>query len=332
MTILVTGATGFVGSAIVRRLLAGGIDGPVRVLIRAGSDCSNIEGLPLDIVVGDLRDRQSLVRAIKGCGVVFHAAADYRLWVPDPETMYAINVQGTEHLMQAALEEGVRKIVYTSSVATIKPANDGSPADEGSLATLEDMVGHYKRSKFLAECTVLNMVRDQRLPAVVVNPSTPVGPRDNHMTPTGKMILRAASGCMPAYVDTGLNFVHVDDVAAGHLLAFERGDIGERYILGAENMTLRQMLALLAQVAPIKAPRVRLPINLIVPFAYIAEAWARATGGNEPLLTVDGVRLARKPMYFSSQKAIAELEYRPRPVLEAFKDAVEWFRAGGYIR
>lgn len=331
MKILVTGATGFVGSAVVHRLLATDGDYQVRVLTRFTSDCRNIENLPVETVIGDLKDRRSLQRAVKGCRAVFHVGADYRLWVPEPADMYAVNVKGTGNLMRAALDAGVHRVVYTSSVATIKTSKNGMPSDEQSLATLDDMVGHYKRSKFMAESLVLEMVQKQGLPAVIVNPSTPVGPGDIKPTPTGKMILQAASGRMPAYVDTGLNFVHVDDVAAGHLLAFERGKIGERYILGGENMTLRHMLETICRIIERPAPKIRLPVGWVLPFAYASEMWTRMVKGPEPLLTVDGVRMAANHMYFSSQKAMRELGYKPRPVREAFCDAIAWFRSGHYI-
>jgi len=331
MKILVTGATGFVGSAVAHRLAEAYSAGCIRVLVRAGSDLRNLNPLPVEVARGDLQQRPTLTAALEGCDTLFHVAADYRLWVPDPDRMYATNVRGTENLMRAALRAGVQRIVYTSSVATIKNADGPLPADEGCLATLEDMVGHYKRSKFMAEALVRQMVRTQGLPAVIVNPSTPVGPRDVKSTPTGQMILRAAQGRMPAYVDTGLNFVHVDDVAAGHLQALEHGRVGERYILGGENMTLRQMLALLCGIVNRPRPRIRLPVGLVLPLAFINEAWARATGSTEPMLSVDGVRLARKYMYFSSDKARKALGFRPRPVQEAFKDAVAWFRDAGYL-
>jgi dihydroflavonol-4-reductase len=331
MRILVTGATGFIGSAVVRRLLAAGGGHHVRVLARSNSNRRHIENLPVETVLGDLKDRRSLQRAVKGCQAVFHVAADYRLWVPDPAGMYAVNVKGTENLMRAALDAGVQRVVYTSSVATIKLSKNGTPADEQNLATLNEMVGHYKRSKFMAEALVLDMAQRQNLPAVIVNPSTPVGPYDLKPTPTGKMILQAVSGRMPAYVDTGLNFVHVDDVAAGHLLAFERGRIAERYILGGENMTLRHFLETICRIIEKPAPRIRLSVGLVLPFAYLNEMWVRMINGSEPLLTVDGVRMAANHMYFSSQKAERELGYKPRPAREAFCEAVAWFRAGRYV-
>ena len=327
MTVLVTGATGFVGSAVLRALLDAGQ--AVRALVRAGSDRRNLEGLDVEPVEGDLGDAASLARAVAGCEALYHVAADYRLWVPEPATIYRANVEGTRALMRAAAEAGVARIVYTSSVAVLGLHADGAPADETVPATLDDMIGPYKRSKFLAEQAVTEMAAEG-LPVVIVNPSTPIGPRDVKPTPTGRMVVEAAAGRMPAFVDTGLNLVHVDDVAAGHLLAFEHGEIGARYILGGEDMSLRDILAEIAALTGRKPPRVQLPHGLILPFAYAAEGIARLTG-REPFATVDGIKMARKKMYFSSAKARAALGYRPRPALEALNDAVAWFRANGYL-
>jgi dihydroflavonol-4-reductase len=329
MTSLVTGATGFVGSAVVRALLDAG-EVP-RVLVRAGSDRRNLEGLGVELAEGDLRDSASLARACRGCQALFHVAADYRLWVPEPDEIYAANVAGTRALMEAAGAAGVARIVYTSSVATLGLKRDGSPADEATPVALADMIGHYKRSKFLAEAAVREMVSGAGLPAVIVNPSTPVGPRDIKPTPTGRTIVAAARGRIPAFVDTGLNVVHVDDVAAGHLLAFERGQIGERYILGGENMALAEILTVIARLCGRPAPRLRLAHGLVLPLAHAAEAWARLTGGGEPFVTVDGLRMAKKRMYFSSARAEHELGYRSRPAEAALADAVAWFREAGYL-
>ncbi|GAB4283240.1 MAG: NAD-dependent epimerase/dehydratase family protein [Deferrisomatales bacterium] len=326
---LVTGATGFVGSAVVRQALEAGLR--VRVLVRPGSDRRNLAGLPVETAQGDLRDRASLERALRGCTFLFHVAADYRLWVRKVDEMLATNVGGTRELMGAALEEGVERVVYTSSVATLGTTPDGRPADEESAATLTEMVGPYKRSKFLAEAEVRRLVGERGLPAVIVNPSTPVGPRDLRPTPTGRLIVDAAAGRMPAYVDTGLNLVHVDDVAAGHLLALERGRVGQRYVLGGENLTLKEILERLAPITGRRAPRLRLPHGLVLPLAYLSEAWARWSGGRwEPRTTVAGVKMAKKRMFFSSAKARRELGYRARPVDEALREAVEWFRRNGY--
>ncbi len=324
VTALVTGATGFVGSAVVRALLAGGET--VRVLVRPGSDRRNLDGLAVEPVEGDLTDPHSLDRAVAGCSALFHVAADYRLWVPKPAEIHRANVEGTRDLMLAAGAAGVRRIVYTSSVATLGLHADGSPADEDTPVAIEAMIGPYKRSKFLAEQEVRRLVAESGLPAVIVNPSTPVGPRDVKPTPTGRMVRDAAAGRMPAFVDTGLNIVHVDDVARGHLLAFERGRIGARYVLGGEDMTLRAILGEIARIVGRHPPRLALPHAAVLPIAVIAEAVARVTG-REPLATVDGVRMARKHMFFSSAKAVAELGYRYRPAAEALRDAVAWFRS-----
>ena len=323
MTTLVTGASGFVGSAVARRLIATGHR--VRALVRPTSDRRNLEGLDCELVVGDLAEPESLAPALRGCRALFHVAADYRLWVPDPAPLYRVNVAGTRALLLAAAEAGVARAVYTSSVATLALGADGRPADETDEATLADMVGHYKRSKFLAEAAVRALVAEEGLDIVIVNPSAPVGPRDLRPTPTGRLIREAAAGRIPAFVDTGLNVVHVDDVAEGHRLAFERGAAGERYILGGENMTLRDILAEVAAIAGRAPPRLRLPRAPLVPLAYLAEAMARLRGGAEPMLTVDGLRLAGKHMYFSSDKARRSLGYRPRPAAEALSDAVAWF-------
>jgi len=325
--ILVTGGTGFIGSAVVRALLD--LRANIRVLARPTSDRRNLAGLPVEFVTGDLGDAPSLGPALDGCTGLFHVAADYRLWVPDPEVMYRANVDGTRALMQAALDAGVRRIVYTSSVAVLGLHDDGQPADETTKATLEEMIGPYKRSKFLAEAEVRRLVAECHLPAVIVNPSTPVGPRDAKPTPTGRMIVEAASGHMPAFVDTGLNLVHVDDVALGHIAAFERGRVGERYILGGENLTLAEMLGTIAELTGRRKPWLQVPRAAIYPVAFAAEATARIMGG-EPFVTVDGLRLAKKKMFFSSAKAMRELGYRPRPVRQALEDAVAWFRAEEY--
>lgn len=329
MSTVITGATGFVGSAVLRRLLDAGHR--ARALVRAGSDRRNLQGLHIETVEGDLRDRASLERILRGCEALFHVAADYRLWVRDPRELYESNVAGTRNILLAAGEAGVGRIVYTSSVATLGLNADGTPADEDTPVGLDDMVGHYKRSKFLAEAEARRLVEEQGLPVVIVNPSAPVGPRDVKPTPTGRVIVDAARGRLPAYVDTGLNIVHVDDVADGHWLAFERGRIGERYILGGENLTLREILTRVAALVGRPAPRVRLPHRLVLPVAYAAESWARVWTRAEPRVTVDGVRMARKLMYFSSDKARRELGFVVRPADAALREALEWFRANGYL-
>lgn len=329
MSTLLTGATGFIGSAVARALLNAGHE--LRVLTRPGSDTRNIDSLPpeqlarVERFAGDMLDEDSLRRAPRGCDTVVHVAADYRLWVPDPERMQRINVDGTRTLFRAAMDAGVRRVVFTSSVATLKLTTSPVPVDETALARLEDMPGHYKRTKFLAEQEVLRMVRQEGLPAVLVSPTLPVGPRDIKPTPTGRIIRDAMRGQLPAYVDTGLNVAHVDDVAQGHLLALERGTVGESYILGGEDMTLRSILVKVAAMSGRTPPRIRLPIAAVLPVAYVSEFWARLTG-REPLATVDGVKMARKFMYFSSAKAKAALGYAPRPADAALADAVAWFR------
>ncbi len=322
---LVTGASGFVGSAVVRALLAAGRR--VRVLMRPTSDRTNIAGLEVEERVGSLGDVASLEAAVEGCGALFHVAADYRLWVRDPNAMFAANVDGTERLMKAALAAKVERIVYTSSVATLG-LRRSAPADETTPSSLDDMIGPYKQSKFLAENAVRQLVNSRGLPAVIVNPSTPIGPRDVKPTPTGRLVIEAASGRMPAFVDTGLNLVHVDDVAAGHLLAEEKGRIGERYILGGENLSLAMILGEIARLTGRKAPTMQLPIAAVWPVALVAEAYGRIRE-REPFVTFDGLRMARKKMFFTSAKAEAELGYRWRPAAQGLADAVAWFRQAG---
>jgi dihydroflavonol-4-reductase len=329
MTVLVTGATGFVGSAVTRLLLDSGAD--VAVLARAGGNRRNLDGLDLRIREGDLRDKRSLERACAGCDTLFHVAANYRLWTRNTQELYASNVEGTRNLMEAALETGLRRIVYTSSVATLGISPDGTPGDETTTVTIDDMIGHYKRSKFLAERAVDELVSRHGLPAIIVNPSTPVGPRDIRPTPTGRLVRDAAAGKIPAYVDTGLNIAHVDDVAAGHLLALEKGRIGRRYILGGENLSLREILGTIAEICGRRPPQIRLPRRLIFPLAYAAQAWARLSNGAEPQATVDGLKMAKKKMFFDCSRAIDELNYRARPSREALEDAVAWFKQIGAV-
>jgi dihydroflavonol-4-reductase len=324
MTTLVTGATGFVGSAVARALLARGHT--LRLLTRPSSDRRNLAGLDAEIVTGDLTDPESLVRAAAGCRYVCHVAADYRFWVPDPDVMLRANIDGAVAMVRAAGEAGAERIVHCSSVAALGQIGDGTPADETTPAKETDFVGIYKRSKYLAEKAVLELARRDRLPVVVVNPSSPVGPRDIKPTPTGKMIRDAAAGRVPAYIDTGLNLVHVDDVGQGHVLALEKGRIGERYILGGENMLLKDILALVCDVAHRRPPTIALPEAVVWPAAFAMEKLAKLTG-IEPMMTRDHLRMARKKMFFSSAKATVELGYQARPVREAVEDAVAWFRA-----
>ncbi len=330
MTVLLTGASGFVGSAVARRLLAEGQS--VRVLLRAGSDHRNIAELPVETINGDLLNHASLRTALSGCKSLFHVAADYRLWARDPSEIYKTNVDGTTSLMLAALEAGVERVVYTSSVATLGLNKDRSPANESTPVGLQDMIGHYKRSKYLAEQKVLEMVDQHGLPAVIVNPSTPVGPRDIKPTPTGKMIVDAASNRIPAYVDTGLNLVHVDDVAEGHWLAYRLGQVGERYILGNENLTLKQILKKVSYIAGSREPYLKIPHAIPLVAAYLAETWVGLIGKGEPAVSIDSVKMAKKYMFFSIDKARQELGFSPQPVDGALRASIEWFQQNGYCR
>jgi dihydroflavonol-4-reductase len=326
---LVTGATGFVGSAVARALARRGHR--LRLLARRHSDRRNLEGLEAELVQGDLTDPASLTRAVAGCRYVVHVAADYRIWVPHPAAMIAANVDGTRALMRAAIAARVERVVYCSSVAALGLTGTREPATEDTPVDREHIVGVYKRSKFDAERAVLRLVADEGLAAVIVNPSTPIGPRDLKPTPTGRMILDAARGKMPAYVDTGLNLVHVDDVAEGHCLALEQGRIGERYILGGQNFSMPEMLALIDDVTGRPQKRLALPVGALWPLALGCEAWARISG-HEPLVARDHLRMARKQMFFSSAKAEAELGYAARPARRAIADAVEWFAANGRMK
>jgi dihydroflavonol-4-reductase len=326
--VLVTGASGFLGSAVARALAVRGAR--VRVLVRSNSPRTNLTDLDCEIVEGDLGDRASLGSALSGTRYLFHVAADYRLWARDPSVILRANVAGTRNLMLEALAAGTERIVYTSSVATLKLAGATGPVDETAALSPTDAIGVYKRSKTLAERAVEAMIQADKLPAVIVNPTTPIGPRDIKPTPTGRILLDAARGRIPAFVDTGLNFAHVDDIAEGHVLAFERGRIGERYILGGENVLLRNLLATVAEASGRRAPRIRLPRLPIFPLAYGAQAFASITG-KEPLLTVDALRMSRYHMFFTSAKAERELGYRSRAYQEGVIDALAWFRKAGYL-
>ncbi len=328
MTALVTGANGFLGSAVVRALLAEGT--AVRALVRPNSDRRNLDGLDVEVATGDLTDRDSLRRATTGCEVVFHVAADYRLWVVDPRPMYRANVAGSVNVLEAAAAAGAARMVYTSSVAVLGIKKDRTPADEDTPVRQDDMVSHYKISKFLAEEAVWRRAGELGFPVVTVNPSTPIGPRDIKPTPTGRILLDAAAGRMPAFVDTGLNLVHVDDVAAGHVAAAKLGVPGQRYILGGDDFTLEQILALVAQHVGRRASTIRLPHWSVYPVAVAAEAVAMITK-REPRVTLDGVRMSKKHMYFSSRKAQRELQYRWRDPRFAIAAAVDWFKSNGYF-
>ncbi|HLY44898.1 MAG TPA: hopanoid-associated sugar epimerase [Stellaceae bacterium] len=325
---LVTGATGFVGAAVARTLLKAGH--PVRVLARPNGDRRNLKGLAVEIAEGALEDAASLAAAAEGCRYLFHVAADYRLWVPEPAAMFRVNVDGTRALMLAAAAAGVERIVYTSSVAVIGIV-PGGVADEETASRATDMIGPYKRSKFDAEAVVRELIADAGLPAIIVNPSTPIGPGDVKPTPTGRLIVEAARGRMPAFVDTGLNIAHVDDVALGHLLAAKSGQVGRRYILGGENLGLAEILAEVARVTGRRAPSWRIPHRAVLPLAAGAEALARLTG-REPFATVDAVKMSMKKMYFSSARAVSELGYAPRPARQAIGDAIAWFKSNGYVK
>ena len=323
MKALVTGATGFVGAAVTRKLLAGGYE--VRTMLRANSDRRNLANLDVELSVADLQDPASLVKAVRGTQLLFHVAADYRLWVPDQKAMYETNVEGTRRLMRAAMDAGVERIVYTSSVATLGIPANKQPGREETPTSIDNMVGPYKRSKFMAEEVVRHLANTEQCPVVIVNPSTPMGPGDVKPTPSGRIILDAVNGRIPAFVNTGLNIVHVDDVADGHLLALEKGRIGEHYILGSEDMSLEALLGQVAGLVGRRPPRVRIPHQLAMAVAHASEAWSRVSG-REPQVTLDAVRMARKIMYFSSDKAKRELDYTPRSGQTAIAAAVAWFR------
>ncbi|MFZ0618670.1 MAG: hopanoid-associated sugar epimerase [Candidatus Acidiferrales bacterium] len=327
MTTLVTGATGFVGSHVARQLVATG--DTVRLLVRASSRLDVLEGLPGERVQGDLRDVASLNRAMQGVRLVFHVAADYRLWTRHPEELYASNVQGTRSLLAAAHRAGVERIVYTSTVATIAVPREGDLPNEETKTGLGEMIGHYKRSKFLAEQEAVKAA-SAGVPVVIVNPTAPVGPGDWKPTPTGRIILDFMNGKMPAYVDTGLNVVAVEDVAAGHLLAAEKGRVGERYILGGRNLTLKEILGALAALTGRSAPRVRLPHAIALAAGYADEWWSRLAG-REPRIPVDGVKMSKHRMFVESDKAKRELGYHAGPIERALERAVRWYESHGYI-
>ena len=327
--VLVTGASGFVGSAVARALRDAGY--AVRALVRAQSPRANLADLDVEIAEGDMRDAAAVGRALADVRFVMHVAADYRLWSADRDEIRRNNVTGTCIVMEGALAARVERVVYTSSVAALALRADGQPADESTSLAEAAAIGAYKRSKVAAQDLVERMIAEAGLPAVIVNPSTPIGPRDVRPTPTGRIIVEAASGRMPGYVDTGLNLVHVDDVAAGHLAALMRGRIGERYILGGSDVLLADMLRDIAVLSGRRPPWLRLPRRALFPAAAIAE-WRAAQTGREPFLTRDGLRMARYRMYFTSAKARRELGYVARPYVEGLRDALDWFRAAGYVR
>ena len=327
--VLVTGASGFVGSALVQAFHRAGY--PVRALVRRSSPRTNLSHGICEIVEGDLRDRASLALALREVRYLVHAAADYRLWAPSLSEILDTNVEGTRNIMEAALRAGVERVVHTSSVATIAVEKDGTPSDETRPLDPDKAIGAYKRSKVLAERLVEQLIAERNLPAVIVNPSAPIGPRDIKPTPTGRIIVEAARGRMPGFLDTGLNLAHVDDIAAGHLAALQRGRIGARYILGGENVSLRDMLSEIARIVSRKPPRWKVPVSLLFPLASTAEALARRTG-KTPFLTRDSLEMARYRMFYSDEQARRELGYRSRPFAEGLVDAITWFRDAGYLR
>ena len=329
MRVLLTGATGFVGSAILRQLIRRG--DTVRTLVRSTSDQRNLRDIDCEVYLGDINDLDSIKTAISDCQVLFHVAADYRLWAPNPDEITKTNIIGTQNIMNAARTANIEKIIYTSSVATLGKNDNGMPANENTPSYIENMIGAYKRSKFIAEQHVQQMISEQSLPAIIVNPSAPVGPRDLKPTPTGRLIVKAAKGEIPAFINTGLNIVHVDDVAIGHIKALDKGKIGERYILGGENLPLENILKLVSEFYGNKAPKIRVPPNIVLPIAYLIQVWAKITKSQEPFITVNGVKMSRQKMYYTSDKAESELGYKFRPAKEAIKDALGWFGEQGYV-
>ncbi len=329
MSILVTGATGFIGFHVARLLHESGVH--VKALVRDESGASAVKDLGVELVKGDIRDADALTRALKGCRQLYHLAADYRLWVPDPDTMYEINVQGTKNILHAALMLSIEKVVYTSTVGVLGASTQGKPSNEEDSADIREMVGHYKITKFMAEREVDGFIK-QGLPVVIVNPSTPIGPMDRKPTPTGKIIVDFLNGKIPAYLDTGLNFVDVEDVALGHVLAARHGKVGQRYILGNRNMTLREFFECLANATGGEPPKVRLPYLPVLIAAHLNEALSTWLTRRQPMIPVTGVKMARKYMYFDCSKAVRELQLPQSPVEGAIKKAIQWFEANGYAR
>lgn len=320
--IAVTGATGLIGSSVVRQLLNSGKS--VRVLVRKGSNMSNVSGLDVEVFEGDLEDASSLAPFVSGCEGLFHLAANYKLWTKNPDELFRVNCDGSKMIILAAAEAGVQRIIYTSSVATLGVV-EGGEGNEETPVSFSDMTGVYKQSKFRAEQLVMALFVDEKIPVVIVNPTTPVGPRDVRPTPTGRMILEASLGRIPAYVETGLNIVHVDDVAAGHLLAYENGILGEKYILGGDNIEFSEILTQIAEISGHSKPKIKLPHNLVLPVGYLIEFFSRVFDLHDPFITVDGINMAKKKMFFSSEKAKKQLGYKSRPSTEALKDAISWF-------
>ena len=326
MKALVTGATGFVGGAVARALVNSGID--VRVLARAGADLQNLQGLTVERVEGDLRDPASLRKSLTGCRQLYHVAAHYALWAKDPSIFYDVNVTGTKNLLEAAREVGTERIVYCSTIGAIGLPPGGGLGTEETPVSLEQMAGHYKRSKYLAEQEVLKLAK-AGLPVVIVNPSAPVGAGDVKPTPTGQVIVDFMKGRMPAYIETGMNIVDVDDVAAGHLLAMQKGRIGERYILGNKNLMLREVFEILSRLTGVKAPTIKLPRLAILPLAYLNQ-WIADLTGQPPRIPLEGVKMAKYTMHYDCSKAIRELGIPHTPPEVALEKAVRWFRDHGY--
>ena len=327
MKALITGATGFIGAAVVRALIKTGTH--VRVLVRRDSDLRNLRGLEVEHTHGDLRDRDSLRRALTGCGRLYHVGAHYALWAKDPAVFYDVNVAGTRMLLEAAREAGTERIVYTSTIGAIGLPPNGGVGTEETPVSLSHMAGHYKRSKYLAEQEVLKLAREG-LPVVIVNPSAPVGAGDVKPTPTGQMIVDFMKGRMWAYIETGMNLIDVDDVAIGHLHAMERGRIGERYILGHQNLTLREIFTLLSRLTGIPAPRLKLPWQAILPLAYANRWFADYISHRPPRIPLEGVRMAKYYMHYDCSKAVRELDLPQTPAEVALRKAVTWFRENGY--
>ncbi len=327
MRVFVTGATGFVGSHVAQALAASGAE--LRLLTRKSSRTEHLKGLDAELVTGDLRQPDGLRAAITACDALIHVAADYRLWVRDPDAMYAANVEGTRSLLRLARETGVARVVYTSSVATMGFRSDGRVVDEETPVSLDNMIGHYKRSKFLAEQEAIAAARDGQH-VVILNPTTPIGANDAKPTPTGRIVVDFLNRNFPAYVDTGLNFVDVEDVAAMHVRALERGTPGERYILGGENLTLKQFLDRMASIAGLPSPKMQVPHSVAMSFAFFDQWITGRMRGREPRATVEAVRMGKKKMFASSLRAERELGYQARPIDAALQAAVHWFRAHGY--
>lgn len=326
MKALVTGATGFVGAAVVRALLKSGVE--VRVFARRNSDFTNLQQFKIDGVYGDLRDKDSLRNALSGCQHLYHVAAHYALWARDSSIFYDVNVAGTKNIMEAARAAGTERIVYCSTIGAIGLPPDGGPGTENTPVSLSQMAGHYKRSKYLAEQEVLTLAK-KGLPVVIVNPSAPVGEGDVRPTPTGQVIVDFMKGRMWAYIETGMNIVDVDDVAAGHLLAMQKGRIGERYILGTKNLTLREVFAILSSLTGVKAPSVKLPRQFVLPLAYLNGAFSYVTS-IPPRIPLEGVKMAKYKMHYDCSKAIRELGIPQTPPEVALEKAVRWFRDHGY--